>query len=515
MRKLAGLAVIWFGSAWVWVNVAGAQGGRGGSDWTTVGGDAQRSSWVRTDPKISSDSMQKPGFGIAWKVKLGGSVTPAVLLDRYIGYRGFRSLAFVGGGSDNAIAIDTDLGRVEWQKPLSASSAQAASPDCPGGMTASLTRPTTTALPAAMAGRGGGGGRGAAKSGVGQPGEGAVTLAEAGQPRGGGGFPVAPVAAGRGTAPAGRGGGGGGGRMANFVDALSGDGKLHSMNVSNGDEPQPPVQFLPPSANAHGLIVVDNVAYAVTTHGCGGTPDGLWALDLASRQVSTWKSNGGTLGPAFGPDGTLYVTSDGAEPSLVALDPKTLQLKDSYTPGSQAFTSSPVVFDYKGKILAAAITKDGRLHLLDSASLGGADHKTPLDRTPTAPRAKDFASGALGTWQDPAGTRWILAPTSGAIVAWKVVDQNGAAALQPGWVSRDIVLPLTPMVVNGVIFSVSGGPPRAVLYALNSATGKELWNSGNTIGSFVSGGGLSAGGSQVYLGTYDGTLYAFGFPIEH
>jgi outer membrane protein assembly factor BamB len=55
----------------------------------------------------------------------------------------------------------------------------------------------------------------------------------------------------------------------------------------------------------------------------------------------------------------------------------------------------------------------------------------------------------------------------------------------------------------------------AVLYALDAATGKEFWNSGNTITSFVHSGGLSAGGSQIYLGTHDGTLYAFGFPIEH
>jgi hypothetical protein len=52
------------------------------------------------------------------------------------------------------------------------------------------------------------------------------------------------------------------------------------------------------------------------------------------------------------------------------------------------------------------------------------------------------------------------------------------------------------------------------LYALDSASGRELWNSGNTITSFARG-GLSGGGSQVYLGTYDSTLYTFGFPIEH
>jgi outer membrane protein assembly factor BamB len=77
--------------------------------------------------------------------------------------------------------------------------------------------------------------------------------------------------------------------------------------------------------------------------------------------------------------------------------------------------------------------------------------------------------------------------------------------------------PLPPIVVNGVVFSVAGGNPSApaVLYALDAMTGKELWNSGATITSFVKSGGLSAGGSQIYLGTSDGTLYAFGFPMEH
>jgi outer membrane protein assembly factor BamB len=55
----------------------------------------------------------------------------------------------------------------------------------------------------------------------------------------------------------------------------------------------------------------------------------------------------------------------------------------------------------------------------------------------------------------------------------------------------------------------------AVLYALDSVTGKELWSSGSTITSFVHSGGLSGGGSRVYVSTHDGTQYAFGFPIEH
>jgi hypothetical protein len=52
-----------------------------------------------------------------------------------------------------------------------------------------------------------------------------------------------------------------------------------------------------------------------------------------------------------------------------------------------------------------------------------------------------------------------------------------------------------------------------VLYALDGATGKELWNSGKTISSFARG-GLSGGAGVVYIPAYDSTLYAFGVPIE-
>jgi outer membrane protein assembly factor BamB len=94
-----------------------------------------------------------------------------------------------------------------------------------------------------------------------------------------------------------------------------------------------------------------------------------------------------------------------------------------------------------------------------------------------------------------------------------------------------MVSPLPPIVVNGVVFAVSSGSfrttdrsisaaeraqrsSRAILYALDGATGKVLWESGDTITSFAVG-GLSGGSGAVYLSTNDGTLYAFGFPMEH
>jgi outer membrane protein assembly factor BamB len=122
--------------------------------------------------------------------------------------------------------------------------------------------------------------------------------------------------------------------------------------------------------------------------------------------------------------------------------------------------------------------------------------------------------------------------TNGAVVAWKLVEQNGALTLQPAWASRDLISPLPPTIINGVVFVTSGGEFRAsdgnmtsaerarrssgaVLYALDGETGKELWSSGTTIASFARGAALSGGMGQIYLTTYDGMIYAFGFPMEH
>jgi hypothetical protein len=329
-----------------------------------------------------------------------------------------------------------------------------------------------------------------------------------------------------------------------YVHAVTSDGKFHSLYVSNGEEPQPAIQFLPPNAHAQGLIVFDGAAYVSTANGCGGVENGVWALDLESKKVSHWKSGGsgvaGSAGPAAGPDGTVYVTSGG---ELVALEGRTLKPKSSYSIGGQQFTSSPVVFDFKARDLIAATANDGRLHLVDAAAFGTALAKTP------AFSSTEFVPGALASWLDPAGIRWVLAPAAGAaaggagfrsngevkngaIVAWKVVEQNGAPTLQPGWVSRDMTSPLTPIIVNGVIFAVSTGEFRpgdpkvnagersrqstpATLYALDAIDGKELWNSGDTMNTFVTKGGLAAGGSRIYIAAQDGIQYVFGFPIEH
>jgi outer membrane protein assembly factor BamB len=490
--------------------------------------------------------MRKPGFELVWKMKLKNearqlvSVTPPVLFDFYISYRGFRSLGFVGGSSGNVTAIDIDLARVEWEKAFPSGTSNTASIECPGGMTSSVTRPTVAGYP----GQGFAGfGRGApAASGVGEPLEGAVTLKErearlASPPP----PPSAASGASRRIAPASN----PYAPTVQYVNAITADGKFHSMYVSNGDEPNPAVDFLPANVNARGLIVFDKTAYVAAVNGCGGADNGVWALNLESKKITKWKSDSGVAGSAgfaVGPEGTLYVANTNGD--LVALEAGTLNVKASYKAG-KPLTATPVVFDYKDKDLIAVATSDGRIQLLDSAVLGG----PALSITETF-SSSDFATGALASWQDAAGTRWVLAPAggsvpagsgfsaangevkNGAIVAFKVVEQNGAPTLQPGWVSRDMISPLTPAIVNGVVFALASGEFRsndakltaterarrssnAVLYALDATTGKELWNSGNAIASFVHSGGLAAGGGRVYVGGHDGTQYAFSFPMEH
>jgi len=561
MRRLASALIVCFVYLVAWAGDAKAQRG---VDWMTGNGDAQRSAWVRADAKISKESLQdpqrKPGFQFLWKLKLDNkprqlnSLAPPATLERLIGYRGFRMLGFVGGSSDAIFTIDTDLGRMEWEKRLvTNATSQAGTLACPGGMTTGVARPTVATLPPSSFGGGGGGRSTPARSGVGEPGQGAVTLAlvrpnPPGPPpaSSSNSTPPRPPRPNPANPPGGQFGAG-----PFLVYALSGDGMFHSMHLSNGADYEQPVKFLPPNANANGLIVIDSVAYVVTEGNCGGAANGVWALDLVSKQVTSWKANVvGIAGPAFGGDGTLYVaTGNGGESpnSLVALDPKTLSVKGWYTAGAHEFSSSPVLFEYKGKTLIAATTKDGRIHLLDSANLGGADHQTALYTTPATSKAGSTSPGALASWQDASGARWILAPvmgsqaadlgfksaaTNGAVVAWKVVEQSGAPTLQPAWASRDLVSPLPPTVINGVVFVTSGGEfrtddskmtaaerarrsSRAVLYALDGETGKELWNSGATIASFTRGVALSGGVGQIYLTTHDGVIYTFGFPMEH
>jgi outer membrane protein assembly factor BamB len=94
----------------------------------------------------------------------------------------------------------------------------------------------------------------------------------------------------------------------------------------------------------------------------------------------------------------------------------------------------------------------------------------------------------------------------------------GPGGIQQAWTSHSATDAAPALVVNGVLFALHRGDraSHAVLYAIDASTGKDLWNSGSVIASWVpKSGGIAAGGSTIYFGTFDGNLMAFGFPIEH
>jgi outer membrane protein assembly factor BamB len=326
------------------------------------------------------------------------------------------------------------------------------------------------------------------------------------------------------------------------------DGFLHALNVQNGADLMPATSFLPPNTRAMGLLIATDAeggatAYAATTHGCGSQPDAVWAMPLGSEKkpVVAYQTKGATIagsaGAALGRDGTVYITTAaGSAPfsnALIALEAGTLKLKSSATVANAGFTSSPLVFPALsaglpasaeataarrslgegGKASAAdvvAAAGKGKLYLFDSGAIASG----PISTAAVAGSEK-FETGALASWLDEKNVRWIAVPSARGVVAFRVVETGGKPSLEPGWTSRDIAAPLSPLVVNGVLFTASRGSRLvpSVLYAIDASNGKDLWSSGRTIAAAV-GNGLSAGQGNVYVPGADSTLYAFGFAIE-
>jgi outer membrane protein assembly factor BamB len=562
MQKLRSLSVISLSLACLSLPLARGQVGRV-ADWLTHSGDPQRTGWQKFEHAINPESVK--GFQLLWKLKVENeqkalySIFEPLIVGRLITNRGFKEVAIVAGSSDNIYAVDADLGRMLWQRHFdhAADVPQTANPTwlCPGGLTATPVIPAPPTF----------GGRGGASAGRGPAPQAGTAPATRPAP--------APPTPGR----------GGGAFSIRGVYVLTSDGNLHEMNLANGEDVMPPAKLVPPNGKAYSMNMVDNVVYATTGQKCGGNPNGVYAMDLASadKKVATFGTNGGGIwglgGAAIGTDGTVYAEVGDGEwdpgkgvysDTILALSPKDLKLKDWYTPSNREWitkrdldmNTTPTVFPYKGRDLIVAGGKEGRLFLLDSQSLGGASHRTPLYRTPLiANEETDFAGfgiwGGLASWEDSKGTRWVLAPVwgpltkdvkfpvtngeapHGSIVAFKVEEKDGKTVLAPAWVSRDLIIPAPPVVANGVVFALSSGENvrqanenqgglfsaqqraersvHATLYALDAESGKELYSSGDSITSFTHFASMAVANGRVYFGTYDNTLYSFGFPIEH
>jgi outer membrane protein assembly factor BamB len=337
--------------------------------------------------------------------------------------------------------------------------------------------------------------------------------------------------------------------------AVASDGQLHVVGLQSGKDLQKPAPFLPANSQWSNPVAVGTMMYAATTGNCAGAPHGVYAIDLdaADKPVISYPTNGGSVvgSVAFSSDGTTLigaigpgsVTADGKANAIVALDPKTLKLKDWFTQPAAEFVTGPTVFRHGAKDVIAAATKDGRVILLDVASLGGANHATPLLMSQSlVASGGSIAAEALATWARAAAAtptargfedRWLLVPLSRRIVALRVAEERGVFTLKPEWTANDLTTPATPIIVNGVVFALSTGRPfdslalaqgrpgsaggrgsPAVLYAYDGVSGKALWNSGRSMATFASPGSYWSALSQVYVGTDDGTVYAFGFLDE-
>ncbi len=495
-------------------------------DWSFYGGDGGRSGWQKTDIRIIADNVKD--FELVLKRKLGDkqvgsrSLTPPVVIGLLISYRGFKELGFISGGSDSLWSIDLDMDRVFWtrhfEKPAKPSSRKEPS-ICAGAAVAtpSLTPPVNFAArpkPGTAAA--------STKHGV-------LGSTNFGAPR-----------------PA---------------FALSSDGKLHFVNTSNGEDLAAAIPFLPAGAKASSLAISDGAIYTTTIAGCGGAPSGVWSMDLSdfdprssdpAPKPTFFASNGGAIssigGLAFGADSTVYVqTGDGpSDPgankwsnTLLALTPKNLQVKQYFSvPGAgPASLVTPVVFSHGGHDLIVTAGSNGVLYLLDSASPGGVDHKTPLSQTLPLTIAGRGIWGGLSSWQDADGVRWVVAPVwgalnpalklsanskSGSIVAFKVEEQNGFPVLTPAWASAEIAAPQPPVITSGIVFALSSGDysadrkasGHATLYALDGTTGKELYNSGNQVTAPANLTGMAIANGRVFFTTTDNTLYGFGVHLE-
>jgi len=462
-------------------------------DWVTSRADAQRTSWIRSDAFISPESMQKPGFALRWKATLADRSAPRSALAEGVvfGNLGFGSkpVSFITSRANRVFAVDNDTGVVFWQRELEGSIIR--TNVCPGGATSAATRPATL-VPVIPSWRGLPE-RGAYSSAVSAPGEGVLPYLLERQAAARAPAPT-PAPASAPPAPP----------LPQVVYALSSDGILHTLGLYSGKDMSRPLPFLPPNARSSDLIAIGNVVYTTTTSGCGGVADGVWAMDLSSdaHDVKTWKSDAGSLVGriSFGTSGTVFVGSSNA---IVALDPKELTVRNRFTLTGSTFVTSPVVFTIAEREIVAATAQDGSVLLLDAASLALLGRSTVGSRDPRG----------LATWEDRAGTRWLLATTLRSVLGFKATFVNGALTLETGWTSQPIGEPLPPIIVNGVAFLVSSdGPP--ILYALDAATGRELWTSGRTIVSPALRPALWAGIGQVQVATSDNVVYAFGFAME-
>jgi hypothetical protein len=230
------------------------------------------------------------------------------------------------------------------------------------------------------------------------------------------------------------------------------DGKLRALSLSDGAEKMPPTDMVSPFARSWSLNLIKGVVYTDEGRGCGGIYDPHSAMaaaataepgrsgplpdpasvtavdvhDLDHPQLTRFYLSGGRPAGGWGQGGVvrtdrgiLVQTADGIpDPaagtfgsSVVELAPKATRVLDTFTPANWKYinlkdldpgSGSPLVFPFGNRAVALSVGKEAVAYLLDTASLGGADHATPLYKSPQL--GNDAAIGTepgQGLWGAP------------------------------------------------------------------------------------------------------------------
>ena len=307
-----------------------AQVGRGWSDWLTSYADAQRTSWLRTDPNISLESMSEGRFDLQWTTKLDNQSRGLAGLTQGVTASGvtlFVPTSLVAGSSNKLFMLDNDIGYVVWSRTFEGT-LPTATAGCSGGITSAPTRIVSgTAAPTPPAGRAptpaGRGNQLGYRSALGEPGQGIPVEARGGGPGRAAGTPARQGGAPGGAQGRGQGepipgapniaGGGLGRAMVGY--AVAGDGQLHVVGLQSGKDLQKPAPFLPANSQWSNPVAVGTMMYAATSGNCAGAPNGVYAIDLdaADKPVVSYRTNGGSVigSVAFSSDGNTLLAAIG------------------------------------------------------------------------------------------------------------------------------------------------------------------------------------------------------------
>ena len=146
MKKLSAVVITLVGAAAVCATLLAA-------DWPSEGGNPQRDGWSQGEKKLSKESIAQIRliYTVKFDNKTAGlsDLTSPIVLSNIIGWKGFKELVFLGGSSDVVYSFDADLGKMYFETLIGtkggAAPAQPSTVACPGGLSATIAIPGTSA----------------------------------------------------------------------------------------------------------------------------------------------------------------------------------------------------------------------------------------------------------------------------------------------------------------------------------------------------------------------------------